>query len=87
LTEIDEKIDNLPSSTISEFEELDTDRSYQEALEIVTTSGKVSTSYLQRKMGIGYSQAARLVDVLENRGIIGPVNGSKPREVFKKRVK
>ena len=46
------------------------------------TSGKASASLLQRKFKLGYNRAARIIDLLEERGIIGPQNGSKPREVL-----
>ena len=55
---------------------------YPEAKEIVLSAGKASTSYLQRKLRVGYARAARLMDMLEDQGIIGPANGSKPREVL-----
>lgn len=55
---------------------------YDEAKAIVIESGKASTSYLQRRLGIGYSRAARIIDMLEERGIVGPSQGSKPREVY-----
>jgi S-DNA-T family DNA segregation ATPase FtsK/SpoIIIE len=58
------------------------DTVYEAAREEVMQSGKASTSYLQRKLRIGYSRAARLMDVLEERGVIGPADGSKPREVL-----
>ena len=47
-------------------------------------TGKVSASLLQRRFRLGYNRAARIVDLLEERGIIGPQNGSKPREVLVK---
>lgn len=55
---------------------------YEPAKRAVIQTGKASTSYLQRKLGIGYSRAAKLIDMLEERGVIGPANGSKPREVL-----
>ena len=58
------------------------DEMFEEARETVVHAGKASTSYLQRKLRIGYSRAARLMDVLEERGIIGPADGSKPRDVL-----
>lgn len=60
----------------------DDDDLYDEARSIVTEAGKASTSYLQRRLRIGYSRAARLVDMLEERGVIGPADGAKPREVL-----
>ena len=55
---------------------------YDKALEIVVQSGKASASYLQRRLKIGYNRAARLVEEMEERGIVGPQNGSKPRVVI-----
>lgn len=55
---------------------------YDQALEIVVQSGKASASYLQRRLKIGYNRAARLVEDMEERGIVGPANGSKPREII-----
>lgn len=53
-----------------------------EAVEIVRSAGKASASLLQRRMSVGYARAARLLDLMENRGIIGPGEGAKPREVY-----
>ncbi|MFQ5541101.1 MAG: DNA translocase FtsK, partial [Candidatus Paceibacteria bacterium] len=53
-----------------------------EARRTVEEAGKASTSFLQRKLRIGYARAARLMDILEENGIIGPADGAKPREVF-----
>lgn len=55
---------------------------YEEAREIVTSSGKASASYLQRRLRIGYARAARLLDLLEEQGVVGPAVGAKPREVL-----
>lgn len=60
----------------------DEDDLYGEAKEIVVSAGKASTSYLQRKLKIGYSRAARIMDLLEDSGVIGPADGAKPREVL-----
>ena len=57
---------------------------YEDARMIVIDAGKASTSYLQRKLGIGYARAAKLMDMLEERGIISGANGAKPREVLEK---
>lgn len=55
---------------------------YNEIVEFAIETGKVSASLLQRRFRLGYNRAARIVDLLEDRGIIGPANGSKPREVL-----
>lgn len=61
------------------------DALYDEVVEYVTEAQKASTSLLQRRFGIGYNRSARIIDELEKNGIIGPSNGSKPREVYKKK--
>lgn len=66
---------------LSDDEEIDDDL-YEEAREAVIAAGKASTSYLQRKLRIGYSRAARLMDILEEKGVIGAADGSKPRGVL-----
>lgn len=72
-----------PNSIFSAMEDEDVDDDkYAEAKAAVLEAGKASTSYLQRKLGIGYSRAARLIDILEEKGVIGPGSGSKPREVI-----
>ena len=60
----------------------DDDPLYNEIVDYCIQTGKVSASLLQRKFRLGYNRAARIVDILEERGIIGPPNGSKPREVL-----
>jgi S-DNA-T family DNA segregation ATPase FtsK/SpoIIIE len=55
---------------------------YEEARETVIRAGKASTSYLQRKLRIGYARAARLMDILEENSVIGPGDGAKPRDVL-----
>lgn len=64
-----------------DVEESDDDIMYEEARETVMRAGKASTSYLQRKLRVGYARAARLMDMLEENGVIGPSQGSKPRDV------
>ncbi len=58
------------------------DELYEDAKNMVIEAGKASTSYLQRRLRVGYARAARLMDMLEDRGIIGPANGSKAREIL-----
>ena len=63
----------------------DTDKDdpmYSEVLKFVLKERKASTSLIQRKFGLGYNRAARIVDLLQERGIVGPANGSKPRDVL-----
>jgi DNA segregation ATPase FtsK/SpoIIIE, S-DNA-T family len=60
------------------------DDMYEAARAAVVESGKASTSFLQRRLGLGYSRAARIMDMLEAKGVIGPANGAKPRDIFEK---
>lgn len=62
----------------------DDDPMYNEIVEFAVQTGKISASLIQRRFRFGYNRAARIIDLLEARGIIGPQNGSKPREVLVK---
>jgi S-DNA-T family DNA segregation ATPase FtsK/SpoIIIE len=59
------------------------DALYQEAVRVVCDAGRASTSTLQRRLRIGYGRAARLIDIMEKDGIVGPPDGTKPRELLK----
>ncbi|KEQ20658.1 cell division protein FtsK [Limosilactobacillus reuteri] len=61
------------------------DELFPEALDFVVNQQKASTSLIQRRFRIGYNRAARIIDDMEQRGFIGPANGSKPREVYKQK--
>lgn len=58
------------------------DSAWHESVEVVITAGKASTSLLQRKLRIGYGRASRLIDMMEEQGIVGPAEGSRPRQVL-----
>jgi S-DNA-T family DNA segregation ATPase FtsK/SpoIIIE len=62
----------------------DQDPMYEEAVRLVLQMGKASTSTLQRHLRLGYGRAARILDMMQRDGIIGPPDGSKPREVLKR---
>ena len=72
---IDEDEDDLDADTLE-------DPLMEKAIEVVTTSRKASASYLQRRLKVGYNRAARMVEEMERLGIVGPQNGSKPRDVI-----
>ncbi|HBO16390.1 MAG: Cell division FtsK/SpoIIIE [Candidatus Moranbacteria bacterium GW2011_GWE2_35_2-] len=74
-----QEIDFSSSGGFSQQQE---DNFYEEAKRIVIESGRASASLLQRRLRVGYNRAARLVDMLEENGVIGPSNGSKPRELL-----
>ncbi len=67
-----------------EIEEGEDDPLFEEAVRVIVEAGKASTSILQRRLRLGYGRAARLLDMMERDGIIGPPDGSKPREVLKR---
>lgn len=60
----------------------DQDEKFDEAVELVLDTGQASTSWLQRQLGLGYARAGRLMDSLTDAGIVGPPNGSKPRDIL-----
>ena len=85
--DIDEKFhQTVESGTIEEsgeesFEE-DQDKLLPDAIEVLRATKRASTSMLQRRLKIGYNRAARIMEQLEDKGIVGPDNGSKPREIL-----
>jgi S-DNA-T family DNA segregation ATPase FtsK/SpoIIIE len=77
-------LDSMPDKGTGSDEE---DEFIDEAQAIVIETGRASTSFLQRRMGLGYARAAKIMDQLEHRGVIGPANGAKPREVYGSQTK
>lgn len=82
----DEKFIDLEQKEKSDFSEKDfnDDPLYNEILEFAIKTGKISASLIQRKYHLGYNRAARIIDIFEERGIVGAANGSKPRTVLVK---
>ncbi len=76
--EINNSSEMLDFSSSSEED----DSLYEEAKNLVIETRKASASFLQRRLKVGYARAARLLDILEERGIVGPSDGAKPREVY-----
>lgn len=74
-----QKVQGIPQSDLGEA---DDDQLYQMALQVVTETRKASASLLQRRLKLGYARAARLLDLMEENGVIGPVNGAKAREIY-----
>lgn len=64
-------------------DDVDEDELYEDAKAVVIAAGKASTSFIQRKLRVGYSRAARLIDMLEEEGVIGQADGATPRKVNK----
>lgn len=71
-------VQGIPDSS----QALSDDNLYEEALDVVKQSRKASASLLQRRLKIGYARAARLLDILEENGVIGPSKGAKPRDIY-----
>lgn len=84
----DEEFENVSQNTSSGVGNSATggtdDESYNEVVEFAIQTGKISASLIQRRFHFGYNRAARMMDLLESRGIVGPQNGAKPREVLVK---
>ncbi len=76
------KLNETPLSKLEEDSEYD-EPMYDEIVDFAVSTGKISASLIQRRFRFGYNRAARVIDLLEKRGIIGPANGSKPREVLR----
>jgi len=79
--EYQEKFVNIPDKSEKIVEE-DDDELFWDAVKTVVDHGQASASILQRRLRVGYARAARLVDMMEAKGIVGPYEGSKPREVY-----
>ncbi len=77
-------IDDTKTTSKEGYDTAEDDPMYNEIVEFAVNAGKISASLIQRKFRFGYNRAARIIDIMESRGIIGPANGSKPREVLVK---
>jgi len=67
---------------LADEDAMDKDSAYDDAVRIVADTRRCSTSWLQRKLSLGYNRAARIVEMMEKQGIVGPANGAKDREVL-----
>jgi S-DNA-T family DNA segregation ATPase FtsK/SpoIIIE len=77
-----EHIDLSEDSGSSEVDETEIDEKYEEAVKIVLETRQASISMLQRRLRVGYNRAARMIELMEKQGIVGPSDGIKPREVL-----
>jgi S-DNA-T family DNA segregation ATPase FtsK/SpoIIIE len=82
-TEIMEKVSRDDESLEEEFEK---DEKYEQAIEVVLQTRQASISMLQRKLRVGYNRAARMIEIMEYEGIVGPSDGVKPREVYGRKL-
>ncbi len=88
LKRIEELLLSMPVAQdyISEFDTKLIDPIYQEAVELISHHDSVSASFLQRRLKIGYSRAARIIDSLEHHGVVGHAEGSRPRKVLANKI-
>jgi len=80
--EIDSESSGSLNLALEKGDSLEEDPLFEEAKRVVIESRKASASLLQRRLSVGYARAARLIDSLEERGVVGPGEGAKPRKVF-----
>ena len=82
--EFDEKIVRVLKGRQDQVgeESVEKDPIFDKAVELILFTGQASASYLQRKLKLGYARAARIIDQIEQEGIVGPSEGSKPREIL-----
>jgi len=74
--------DIMETSKKTSFKKFEKDEVYEEAVKLILESKQASVSVLQRRLGLGYTRAARLIDMMEDEGIVGPYQGSKPRDLL-----
>jgi S-DNA-T family DNA segregation ATPase FtsK/SpoIIIE len=77
-----EEITRVVEKTAADGIEYLDDSKYEEAVRVVLSTGQASASYLQRRLKLGYSRAARLIEIMEAHGVVGPSQGSKPRDIL-----
>jgi len=78
-------MEEVAKDDASEQDDLEMDEKYDQAVEVVIQTGMASISMLQRKLRVGYNRAARMIEMMERQGIVGPSDGVKPREVYGRR--
>ena len=79
---LQQRAKEIVEAQVAESEDSERDEHYQRAVELVQMNGQASTSFLQRRLRVGYNRAARMIEMMQEDGIVGPADGSKPREVL-----
>jgi len=79
---LQQRVKEIAEAAAASTEEGERDEFYQRAVELVQMNGQASTSFIQRRLRVGYNRAARMIEMMAEDGIIGPADGSKPREVL-----
>jgi S-DNA-T family DNA segregation ATPase FtsK/SpoIIIE len=79
---LQQRAKEVVEAKVAEVEDNERDELYQRAVELVQMNGQASTSFIQRRLRVGYNRAARMVEMMQEDGIVGAADGSKPREVL-----
>jgi S-DNA-T family DNA segregation ATPase FtsK/SpoIIIE len=79
---LQQRVKEVVEAQVAEVEDSERDELYARAVELVQLNGQASTSFLQRRLRVGYNRAARMIEMMEEDGIVGPADGAKPREVL-----
>jgi len=77
-----QRVREVADAEVAAVEEVERDAEYERAVDLVQMNGQASTSFLQRRLRVGYNRAARMIEMMEKDGIVGPADGSKPRKVL-----
>jgi S-DNA-T family DNA segregation ATPase FtsK/SpoIIIE len=80
-----QRVREVADAEVAAVEEVERDAEYERAVDLVQMNGQASTSFLQRRLRVGYNRAARMIEMMEKDGIVGPADGSKPRKVLVRR--
>jgi S-DNA-T family DNA segregation ATPase FtsK/SpoIIIE len=80
-----QRVKEVAEAEVAAVEDSERDEFYQRAVELVQMNGQASTSFLQRRLRVGYNRAARMIEMMEKDGIVGPADGAKPRKVLARR--
>jgi S-DNA-T family DNA segregation ATPase FtsK/SpoIIIE len=79
---LQQRAKEVVEAQVAEVEDSERDELYQRAVELVQLNGQASTSFIQRRLRVGYNRAARMIEMMQEDGIVGAADGSKPREVL-----
>ena len=79
---LQQRAKEIVEAKVAEVEDSERDEHYQRAVELVQLNGQASTSFIQRRLRVGYNRAARMIEMMQEDGIVGPADGAKPRQVL-----
>jgi S-DNA-T family DNA segregation ATPase FtsK/SpoIIIE len=79
---LQQRVKEVAEAAVAATEDSEHDEEYERAVDLVQMNGQASTSFLQRRLRVGYNRAARMIEMMEKDGIVGPADGSKPRKVL-----